>query len=235
MKDKKAKRWNKREVKYLRKNYPDGNTAEIASALGRTVQGVCNKAWSLGVHKSPEYVAAAFQKFQNSPGSISNRFKPGNVPSHKGKKQWQYMSPEAIERNKRVRFKPGRRPHNAKPDGYETVNSDSYVMVKVPGCPRMVRKHIWTWEQHFGPVPEGMLVTFRDGDKTNCSIDNLVLRSRAEAMALTVKKISPEKREATILKSQAKRNELIRKDKMRIRWGLEPRTKLVKKWYAPQL
>ena len=30
----------------------------------------------------------------------------------------------------------------------------------------------------------------------------------------------------------ARRNETIRKDKMRIRWGLEPKTKIVKKYYA---
>ncbi|WP_321371234.1 HNH endonuclease [uncultured Desulfuromusa sp.] len=31
------------------------------------------------------------------------------------------------------------------------------------------------WEQHHGPVPEGMVISFIDGNKLNCVVKNLEL------------------------------------------------------------
>ena len=45
--------------------------------------------------------------------------------------------------------------------------------------------HRAVWEEHNGPVPEGMIVSFKDSDRMNCDIDNLMLISRGEASALT--------------------------------------------------
>ena len=39
--------------------------------------------------------------------------------------------------------------------------------------------------RHNGPVPEGKMVGFLDGDKDNCSIENLVLLDCAENLELT--------------------------------------------------
>ena len=36
----------------------------------------------------------------------------------------------------------------------------------------------WLWEQHYGPVPEGHMVTFKDGDNMNVVIENLILSNR---------------------------------------------------------
>ena len=41
------------------------------------------------------------------------------------------------------------------------------------------------WEEHNGPIPEGMCITFKNGDKTNCNIDNLMMVTKAENAALT--------------------------------------------------
>ena len=45
--------------------------------------------------------------------------------------------------------------------------------------------HRAVWEEHNGPVPEGMVVTFKDSDRLNCDIDNLILVTRGENAALT--------------------------------------------------
>ncbi|WP_430536892.1 HNH endonuclease signature motif containing protein [Lysobacter antibioticus] len=41
--------------------------------------------------------------------------------------------------------------------------------------------HRLVWEDANGPVPDGHFVVFRDGDKTNVSIKNLVLLPAADA------------------------------------------------------
>lgn len=85
-------------------------------------------------------------------------------------------------------FKKGAVPMNQKPLGYERIcKKDGYVLVKVAetnphtGFPTRFRlKHQVVWEAANGPVPKGMAITFLDGDKTNCSLDNLKLVTRAQ-------------------------------------------------------
>jgi len=76
-------------------------------------------------------------------------------------------------------------------DGSKVCSKDGYILMKIPevnphtGAPtRYKHKHIYTWEQAHGRVPDGMIVAFVDGDKTNCDLDNLVLISRHELLNL---------------------------------------------------
>ena len=39
------------------------------------------------------------------------------------------------------------------------------------------KKHIWVWEQAYGPVPDGHTIVFLDNNTLNCSIENLCLVS----------------------------------------------------------
>ena len=82
-------------------------------------------------------------------------------------------------------FKKGSIPANRKPLYTERVSVDGYVEIKVPeknphtGAPtRYVLKHRWVWEKANGPVPADHVLKFKDGDKTNCDIENLELMHR---------------------------------------------------------
>ena len=99
------------------------------------------------------------------------------------------MSPEAIEKTRATRFKKGDRPPNELPVGSVVVNSYGYKLRK-----RRMEGALWerweflhkaVWEERNGPVPEGMVVTFKDCDRLNCDIDNLMLVTRGESAALT--------------------------------------------------
>ena len=65
----------------------------------------------------------------------------------------------------------------------------------------------------------------------NCDISNLYIMSRADACVKMISEMTTEQRKARQEVATARRNETIRKDKMRIRWGLEPKTKLIKRYY----
>ena len=233
-KGKTLKKWSRRDEKYLREHYADERTADIAVKLGRTANAVGQHARDLGIRKSASFMSACGLNACKSPKSVASRFKSGHTPHNKGRKHWQYMSREGVEQCRMTQFKPGLIPHNAHPVGYERINSNGYVLVKVSGKKRMVLKHRYVWEQHHGRIPSGMCILFRDGDKTNCDIDNLYMLSFSDCARNACNNESPEHRAARIRKAQAKRNESIRKDKMRIRWGLEPKTKIVKRWYEPE-
>ncbi|MDP2127215.1 MAG: HNH endonuclease signature motif containing protein [Pseudohongiella sp.] len=80
-------------------------------------------------------------------------------------------------------FRKGSMPVNTKPLGHERICSkDGYILVKIAernpytgAATRYKAKHIVVWEAANGPVPPGHAIRFRDGDKLNCDIDNLVL------------------------------------------------------------
>lgn len=113
-------------------------------------------------------------------------FKPGQGSWNKGKKG--YMGAN------KTSFKEGNKPKNYRPIGSERVESKSgYVLIKVSDqkphsdCPAgwYRYKHVVLWEEHNGPVPEGHCIRFKDGNRLNITIDNLVLVSRGEHARLT--------------------------------------------------
>lgn len=228
-------RWREEELQYLREHYPDGNTAEIAKQLGRTEGAVHQMAAKQGLRKSSEFIAATLcalgRQVSHTQKAIANRFVKGQEPFNKGRRMTEWMSAEAQEKCMRTTFRDGHIPHNAYAAGTEIVRNGR-VYVKVPGRRRLVLKQHYVWQQHHGEIPQNHVVKFKDGDFMNCDISNLYIMSRADACVKMMSEQTPEqiKRKMSIV--QARRNELIRKDKMRIRWGLAPKSKLVKKYYA---
>ncbi len=119
---------------------------------------------------------------------LTGRFVKGQASYNKGLKQTDYMSPEAIERTKATRFQKGHIPANGgAPVGtirlrhnHKEREVKPYYWIKTaqPSTWRMY--HVFLWEEYNGPVPEGYIVTFADGDTLNCVIDNLILTSRAQ-------------------------------------------------------
>lgn len=225
------KPWTEREDAYLRKHYATMSSNEIAERLRNrhSPSAVYQRADRLGLKKPKEWNVEAGRRMASHPKAVANRIKKGSVPHNKGKRQADFMSAEAIERTKATRFRPGQMPHNTRPVGYESVR-DGYVYVKVEGGRKMVLKHRWVWEQHNGPVPEGMYVAFIDGNRLNCDIGNLVLITEAEKALRVLAAETPERRKARHNKARETRNRTIRLDKARIHFGLEPKTKLVKRW-----
>lgn len=77
--------------------------------------------------------------------------------------------------------KPGWAGHFANPLWSERLH-EGYIMIKVPEAnprtgksPSYVRKHRWLWEQKHGKIPQGKILMFKDGDKRNCALGNLLL------------------------------------------------------------
>lgn len=105
---------------------------------------------------------------------ISGRFEKNHVPANKGKKGFYAPGCE------KGWFKKGQVPHNHLPVGTEVLSTDGYVKVKVAEPRSWKFKHLMEWEKHNGPIPQGFLVSFKDGDHLNCDISNLMLLSRAE-------------------------------------------------------
>lgn len=53
-----------------------------------------------------------------------------------------------------------------------------YIEIKVKQPDKWVKKHIYIYEKVYGKIPKGKCLLFKDGNKMNCSLDNLILIDR---------------------------------------------------------
>ena len=85
-------------------------------------------------------------------------------------------------------FCKGNVPANHMEVGEYTHTTNGYLIQKVQEqgtqWERFEFVHRKVWEEHNGPIPEGKMVSFLDGDKDNCDIDNLVLINNIENLEL---------------------------------------------------
>jgi hypothetical protein len=179
-----SKPWTKEEIAALIGGYPDTPTSELAERFGRTIKSVCTKAFDLGLHKSAEYMAGP-----NGPGwkpgnsaGRATQFKNGSTPHNKGKKGF-----DPGGRARAAQFKPGSKPHNWLPVGTERINDGGYLERKETDTGNPSRDwigiHRLLWIEHYGKIPDGHYIVFRNGDKTDLRIENLEAITKREQLA----------------------------------------------------
>ena len=161
-------------VRYIMDNYVGTGPTEMAGKLNAAFETNYTVAQINGYYSNHHLNCG-----------ITGRFEKGHVPANKGK------HPPTVGRMAETQFMKGNLPHNTKPIGYERISKDGYVEVKVkmrPSSPycndNFIPKHRLLWEAENGPVPKGHKLIFADGDKTNISLDNLLLITDAQMARL---------------------------------------------------
>jgi hypothetical protein len=162
------------QAQFLRDNYAGRSIAELTAMFNDR----------FGTDMTEQQI----KTFVSNRGITSGRtgcFEKGNKPWNTGTKGLTVANATS--------FKKGNVPANRNPLGFERIDSkDGYILIKIAeqdpytGFPtRYKHKHVHIWEQAHGrPVPEGMIVAFRDSDRRNIEPENLMLISRAELLRL---------------------------------------------------
>ncbi len=139
----------------------------------------------------------SYKKNHNINTGLTGQFEKGHKPANKGKK----MRPEVYAKCAQTMFKKGHVPLNHMNVGEYTHTTDGYLIQKVQEngtqSERFKFVHRAVWEEHNGPVPEGKMVSFLDGNKDNCDIDNLVLIDNEINLELNRKKLRQQEAELT--------------------------------------
>lgn len=155
-----------------------------------------------GVELRVSQVANFKTRFGIKSGTVGGRFVKGQEPSNKGRPISEWMTPEAIERTKATRFKKNGIPRNTRPMGFERVNVDGYIEVKVRERPDAEHKscfdlkHRLVYERAHGvKLTSDDVIVFLDGDKSNCDPSNLARLSHAEHAKMTTYKLTYSDRE----------------------------------------
>jgi hypothetical protein len=166
--------FNKKEDAYIKRYYLTKPIKQIAATLKRSGTGINSRLRQLGLVIPADVIE---QRKKDS------RIQPGNVPPNAGRKQSDYMTPEAIARTAATRFQKGNIPHNTKEaDGEISIRAKKgdppykYIRVSL-GKWVLLQRH--NWEKVHGPIPKGHCLWCL-GDTLNCEPDNWELITRKE-------------------------------------------------------
>jgi hypothetical protein len=165
----------------IKERYPFEPTRKIADDLGVSESLVYNRAWSMGIKKDPVYLRST-QFPLGYLGGKATQFQKGQIPPNKGQK----MSKDVYEKAKPTMFKKGSKPMNTQPIGTIHQRKDTggkmYQYIKLSDSNWQLLNR-YTWEQHNGPIPKGLIVVYKDGNYLNNDINNLMLLTKKENMA----------------------------------------------------
>lgn len=170
--------------------YPDGMEEYIRSIVDGKDSCYIAKAVSerFGIEFSVSQ-CRAYKKNHNIVSGLDCRFKKGDAPANKGKK----ISPGLYEKIRATMFQKGNVPENRLEVGEYTHTTEGYLIQKVKEQgtqrERFEFVHRKVWEEHNGPVPAGKMVSFLDGNKDNCAIENLVLIDNRENLELNRRRL----------------------------------------------
>ena len=116
---------------------------------------------------------AAYKKNHGINTGLTGQFEKGHTPANKG------MKGNYAPGSEKGWFTKGHIPKNYRPVGSERISKDGYVEVKTREPNKWELKHRVVWRNYNGEVPRGHIIIFRDGDKMNVAIDNLMLIKRS--------------------------------------------------------
>lgn len=165
MQVKKYVKYTQEEIDLLRRYYPKFGTAGVLKMMRI-------KNMPLRTHKA---IKAACMRM-GIKSETSGRFQPGHTPFNKGRK----MPAEVFEKVSKTCFQQGHMGIRTMSVGSFRKGKDGYWYVKVSMPNKWYRQHALLWEQHYGAIPAGNVVVFKDHNPDNLTIDNLECINRRE-------------------------------------------------------
>lgn len=176
-------------MRILTDHYPDSVTADIAKALGRTIEQVHSKAASLGIKKSQAFLNGPHAYRLRGDTGEKTRFKKGDTPWNKGVPGSTGTHPNS----KRTQFKKGElmgaARHNYVPIGTTRITRDGILERKVTDDPSLYPARRWVpvsrlvWEAQHGAIPAKHIVRFKTGMAT--TIEEEITVDRLECISLS--------------------------------------------------
>lgn len=185
------KRWTSEEYWKYQKRYPKGMYEFIKeNSWGRSSKEMAEMANEKFGTDFTQTMMKQFRARHHIKSGLTGWYQKGHEPGTKGKTLEEICGndPEKLARVRSTQFKKGHKPVNEKQVGdIVVVNGYKLRKKQMEGTQweRWEFMHRAVWEEHSGPIPDDMVVTFKDSDPLNCDISNLMLISRRENQQLT--------------------------------------------------
>lgn len=182
-------KWTNKELEILKNLYPNNTTKFISTKLNRSNGSIYSQAFLLGLKKDEKYI---------NPGKIIKGSKIGkSTQFKKGQLAWN-SNTKGLTHSNKTSFKKGNKPFNYKPIGSTRINKEGYKEIKVNDPNKWKLYHRFIWEEHNGPISQGCIVVFKDGNKSNLTIENLELITYKDNMYRNTIHRFPEEIKTTI-------------------------------------
>lgn len=168
--------WTPWQLEWLEILYPDYSAEDLVTYLGHSVKSIRAKAFERKVRKSAEFLAFNAMRSLNSGNrGTSSQFVKGQPAWNKGKKGY---CPQGAG------FLPGNKPVNSKPLGIILKHRSGYLKIKTAMHPaKWEMLHVVNWKAAGNPLPVYPEVfKFKDGNKLNCSPENLEITTKRKVM-----------------------------------------------------
>lgn len=198
------KQWSKEEYWKYQTRYPQGMYEYIRDnswgVSSKEMAERCNEKFDTN------WTPTGMKQFRQRHGiksGVTGWYQKGHPPGTKGKtiEEICKYDPEKLARVRSGQFKKNHIPHNHVPVGTVTVvQGDKLIKVRETGEQWERWRYLSrvVWEEHNGPIPEGMCISFKDGDNMNCDISNLMMINRSESAAMTGYKLRSEDPDLTM-------------------------------------
>lgn len=179
----KRKLWTSDEVALMAALFPTTRTETLAQLFEcemHQVHSLASKKMKL--QKSEWYMKSTLsgRMVKGANSDNGHRFAKGHVPANKGMKGMP-SHPNAVH----TQFKPGTRPHNWVPVGTTRFGHGGYMLIKMAeGKLQWKPLHPIIWERLNGPIPDGYVLRFIDGNALNCKVTNLSLYTKRDHFQL---------------------------------------------------
>jgi len=196
------KLWTEPELIILKKEYPTTQSILIAKKLNRSIGSIYNQANLQGLKKTEEFNRSESSgRMKDGQFGKATQFQKNHKSFNTGMKWDDFMTVQGKANSLRTTFKKGNLPPNTLHDGMITTRTDSktkrtYKFIRI-ALAKWQMLHVYNWEQVNGKLPKGKILAFK-GSTDDCSIDNLILITRAENMKRNSIQRYPEEIKQTI-------------------------------------
>lgn len=121
---------------------------------------------------------SSFKARKKIVSGLRTNFQKGGTPWNKGKAMPAH--PNSIK----TQFKKGQPPVNHRPIGSERLTREGYIEIKIAEPSKWRLKHRYVYEQAYGKVPSGHVIIFKNKDRSDTRLENLLLISRGQLAIL---------------------------------------------------
>ena len=197
-----TKLWTESDLLILKKEYPSTQSVLIAEKLDRSIKAIYSQANLMGLKKTEEFNRSESSgRMKDGNFGKATRFQKNHKSFNTGMKWDDFMTVQGKANSLRTTFKKGNLPPNTLHDGMITTRTDSktkrtYKFIRI-ALAKWQMLHVYNWEQVNGKLPKGKILAFK-GSTDDCSIDNLILITRAENMKRNSIQRYPEEIKQTI-------------------------------------
>lgn len=162
------------QKKYIADHAMNTPLKRIASVIGRSSTFVKSEMERQGI-QVPQNVRDKFRK--------ESMFKKGCKAWNKGQSQELWMTHKGIKESLKTRFKKGNTPHNTKHDLAISLREEKdgykYYWIRL-SLSKWDLLHRYIWRVHYGDIPPGYNIQFKDNNSLNVNIENLYMVNRSE-------------------------------------------------------